>query len=350
MMNYKGKYEVFNLEKIKTFNLSVRPNKVNIDIFLNPQDIIYSASDIESKIKNRIDYIANCIVSSRSENKPVVIFTGAHIVKNGLSLLLIDLIKRNLVTLVAGNGATAIHDFEICMIGETSEDIPKALDRGLFGMAYEFILINNSLSIGNRMKLGFGEALGRTINDECFREKVVKDINIEPESIVFKYPEFSIISNCYKENIPFTVHVGIGTDVIDQHPSFNGENKGGCSGRDFLIFVNELTKFTNGGVFLNIGSAVTGPEVLLKSISMATNIGFSPSNLVTADFDMREEATGKELDENYYTYYFRDQKSIVRRIPESLGGQGFYIKGNIKKTIPYLYKKVVEKIKKAAFK
>ncbi|MCL5069520.1 MAG: hypothetical protein M1308_01265 [Actinobacteria bacterium] len=350
MMNYKGKYEVFNLEKIKTYNLSGRTNKVNTDVFLNPQDIIYTPSDIEYETKNKIDYIADCIVSNRSENKPVVIFTGAHIVKNGLSLFLVDLVNKNLVTLVAGNGATAIHDFEICLIGETSEDVPKALDKGLFGMAYEFILINNSLSVGNRMKLGFGEALGRTINDECFRKKVVKDINTESESIVFKHPEFSIISNCYRKNIPFTVHVGIGTDVIDQHLSFNGENKGGCSGRDFLIFANELTKFADGGVFLNIGSAVTGPEVLLKSISMATNIGFSPSNLVTADFDMREEVRGKELDENYYTYYFRDQKSIVRRIPESLGGQGFYIKGNIKKTIPYLYKKVIEKIKKAGFK
>lgn len=344
MMTYKGKYEVFNLEKIKTYHLSRRPNKVNVGIFLNPQDIIYAPSDIEPETKNKIDYIADCIVFNRSENKPVVIFTGAHIVKNGLSLFLVDLINRTLVTLVAGNGATAIHDFEICLIGKTSEDIPKALDKGLFGMAYEFILINNSLSVGNRMKLGFGESLGRTINNEYFREKVVKDVNTEPELKIFKYPEFSIISNCYKKNIPSTIHVGIGTDVIDQHPSFDGENKGGCSGRDFLIFAYELTKFTNGGVFLNIGSAVTDPEVLLKSISMATNAGFSPGNLVTADFDMREEAVGKELDENYHTYYFRDQKSIVRRIPEFFGGQGFYIKGSIKETIPYLYKKVIEKI------
>ncbi len=132
--------------------------------------------------------------------------------------------------------------------------------------------------------------------------------------------------------------------MTDQHPSFDGQAKGGCSGRDFLIYTNEIAKLTNGGVLLNIGSAVTGPEVLLKAVSMAANTGNVPNNIINADFDLRDRQPGATNDESSQGYYFRDQKSIVTRIPRAFNGKGFYIQGNQKQTFPLLYKKIVERL------
>jgi hypothetical protein len=264
------------------------------------------------------------------------------LIKNGLGPLLADLVKRRLVSLVAGNCATAIHDFELALIGQTSENVPDALGKGRFGMAYEFAYINNAISLGNENKLGCGESLGKTICDEDFRCSVLASVAKDNSPSSFSHPQVSVLTACYEKNIPFTVHVGIGTDVIDQHPSFDGQAKGGCSGRDFLIYTNEISKFTNGGVILNIGSAVTGPEVLLKAVSMAANAGAVPNDIITADFDLRSYEPKAMGDESKEGYYFRDQKSIVTRIPQGFNGKGFYIQGDQKQTFPLLYKKIVE--------
>jgi len=210
-------------------------------------------------------------------------------------------------------------------------------------MAYEFAYINVAISLGNRQKLGFGEALGKMICDEDFRRQV---FSLLPGKILadgFLHPEVSVLAACYKNNVPFTVHAGIGTDVTDQHPSFDGQAKGGCSGRDFLIFANEVAKFTEGGVFLNVGSAVTGPEVFLKAVSMAANIGKVPGKLITADFDLRDYSAEQMTDESSQGYYFRDQKSIATRIPQAFSGKGYYINGNQKQTFPQLYKMILDR-------
>jgi len=246
------------------------------------------------------------------------------------------------VTLVAGNGATSIHDFELALIGETSENVPAALDKGQFGMAYEFAYINMALSVGNQQKLGLGESLGRMIVDEAFQRQLFALMAKEGSVTKFRHPEVSVLAACYRRGIPFTVHVGIGTDVIDQHPSFDGQAKGGCSGRDFLIYTNEVTKLTKGGVVLNIGSAVTGPEVLLKAVSMAANVGAVPHGILTVDFDLREHEPKQMSDESAQGYYFRDQKSVVTRIPQAFGGRGLYIGGDQKKTFPFLYRTIIE--------
>jgi hypothetical protein len=223
--------------------------------------------------------------------------------------------------------------------------VPAALDRGRFGMAYEFAYLNMALSVGNQQKLGFGESLGRMIADETFRKQLfalaLKDGSIQE----FRHPEVSVLAACYRRGVPFTVHAGIGTDVIDQHPSFDGQAKGGCSGRDFLIYTDEVTKLTKGGVVLNIGSAVTGPEVLLKAVSMAANVGAVPHGILAADFDLREHEPGQMGDESAQGYYFRDQKSVVTRIPQAFGGRGLYIQGDQKKTFPLLYRTIIEALK-----
>ncbi|NQT00466.1 MAG: hypothetical protein HQ580_00430 [Planctomycetes bacterium] len=343
-MQYDGKYKVFDNNKINTYPLSTRSNKVTLDDLIKPGDIDNVVIDLPDKICSDIETIARAIVSCRKSDKPVVLFTGAHLIKNGLGPLLADLVRRGLVTLVAGNCATAIHDFELALIGQTSENVPDALSKGRFGMAYEFAYINCALSIGNKYKLGCGESLGRMMCDEDFRKEVLALTGKVNSALNFSYSLASVLSACYENEVPFTVHVGIGTDVIDQHPSFDGEAKGGCSGRDFLIYTNEITKLTNGGVLLNIGSAVTGPEVLLKAVSIAANAGTVPNNIITADFDLRVHEPKAMGDESKEGYYFRDQKSILTRIPQAFNGKGFYIQGDQKQTFPLLYKKIVEQL------
>ncbi|MBA7598359.1 hypothetical protein ES703_05373 [subsurface metagenome] len=217
-------------------------------------------------------------------------------------------------------------------------------------MAYEFAYMNCALSIGNKYKLGCGESLGRMMCDEDFRKEVLALVGEVSSPLSFCCPLASVLSACYENEVPFTVHVGIGTDVTDQHPSFDGQAKGGCSGRDFLIYAHEITKLTNGGVLLNIGSAVTGPEVLLKAVSMAANTGQVANNIITADFDLRDYNAGAMSDESCPGYYFRDQKSIVTRIPQAFAGKGFYIQGNQKQTFPLLYKKIMAKLQRTGRK
>jgi hypothetical protein len=265
-------------------------------------------------------------------------------VKNGLNRLLVDLIHEGLFTIISGNGATSIHDFELALMGETSEYVPQALEKGEFGMAYEFNFINAALSVGNKNKLGYGESVGKMICKKSFRKKVAKYLGIEPNAINFAHPELSIAAACYGMKISFTVHVGIGTDVLDQHFWFDGCAKGGCSGRDFLIYTQEVSKLMNGGVILNIGSVVTGPEVFLKAASMVGNVKQTPNDILTANFDLRQYKPETATNESTVGYYFRDQKSIVTRIPQAYGGKGFYIEGNQIQTIPYLYQQLIKQL------
>ncbi len=341
-MEYEGRYKAFDATRVRAYPLSTRSNKVTFDDLVFPKDLCDLTVELPAPIQADIRTVAQAIVAARGEGKPVVLFTGAHLIKNGLGPLLVNLVERDCVTLVAGNGATSIHDFELALIGETSENVPAGLDKGQFGMAYEFGYINIALAVGNQQRLGFGESLGRMISDETFQKQLF-DLGVKDGSIAkFQHPEVSVLAACYRQGIPFTVHAGIGTDVIDQHPSFDGQAKGGCSGRDFLIYTNEVTKLTKGGVILNIGSAVTGPEVLLKAVSMAANVGSVPRGILTADFDLREHEPGQMADESAQGYYFRDQKSVVTRIPQAFGGRGLYIGGDQKKTFPLLYRTIIE--------
>ena len=343
-MEYKGRYKVFDPGQIVTYPVSERTNKVKLDDLVEP-DLVSQMTFIASKdVEDNLDQLAREIVSAREKNRPVLLFTGAHLIKNGLSKLLTDLVKRGLIAMISGNGATSIHDFELGLIGETSEYVPQALEKGQFGMAFEFNYINGALIVGNRYKLGYGESVGRMISDALFRNEVENTLELKKNSIDFAHPEISVQAVCYENSIPVTIHAGIGTDVLDQHLFFDGEAKGGCSGRDFLIYTEEISRFTEGGVILNVGSAVTGPEVFLKAASMAGNTGHTPGRIITADFDLRPYNPEKFTDENSVGYYYRDQKSIVTRVPQAYGGLGYYIEGNQKQTFPLLYKKLLELI------
>ncbi len=341
-MEYKGRYKVFDPGQIVTYPVQERSNKVKMDDLLAPHHLNNMVFSVPEDVEKDIEILAKEIIKAREKKKPVALFTGAHLIKNGLSLLIGDLVKRGFFNIISGNAATSIHDFELGLIGETSEYVPQALEKGQFGMAFEFNYINAALSLGNRDSLGYGEAIGRLICDESFRSEVTDFLNLESGSINFMHPELSLQAICYENKVPMTIHAGIGTDVIDQHSYFDGEAKGGCSGRDFLVYTHEISKLTSGGVVLNIGSAVTGPEVFLKAASMAANSGHVPNKIITANFDLRPYNPDNFTNENAVGYYYRDQKSIVTRVPEAFGGRGYYIGGNQKQTIPLLYKKLLE--------
>ena len=344
-MEYKGKYNAFDPSAIKTYPISGRKNKVKLADLVFPDKVMALKNDLPDAVLADIRNLAGSIAASREKGRSVICFTGAHLIKNGLGPLLVELVNCRIVSLVAGNVATAIHDFELALIGQTSENVPNALGKGRFGMAAEFAYINAAMSLGDEENLGLGESLGRTICDEAFRERVFAKAAIDDGPLSFGHTEVSVLAACYQNDIPFTVHAGIGTDVTDQHPSFDGRAKGGCSGRDFLIYTSEITKLTAGGVILNVGSAVTGPEVLLKAVSMAANVGRAPSGIVTADFDIREYRPDEMSDESSSAYYCRDLKSVVPRIPQAFQGKSVYVRGNKKQTFPLLFKMIIERIR-----
>ncbi|MCK5821863.1 MAG: hypothetical protein KAH17_08250 [Bacteroidales bacterium] len=341
-MDYKGIYKIFDAEKIKTYPVSERTNKFKLSDLLKPEDIDRMSFDVSEEAEGNISLLAREIISAREKNNPVLFFTGGHLIKNGLSGLLGDLVKRGLITMISGNAATSIHDFELALIGETSEYVPQALEKGQFGMAYEFNYINAAINLGDKYCLGYGEAVGKMICDKQFRDEAVKTLKPDHPSFEFMHPDISLQAICYENKVPLTIHVGIGTDVIDQHAYFDGRAKGGCSGRDFLIYAKEISELTEGGVVLNVGSAVTGPEVFLKAASMAGNIGNIPKGIITANFDLRTYNPDDFTNENAVGYYYRDQKSIVTRVPQAYGGQGYYVGGNQKQTLPLLYKKLLQ--------
>ncbi len=341
-MEYKGRHKIFDATKIKTYPISQRDNKVQLEDLLDPKQVASNDYNVLPEVDENLRLLAKEVIRHRNEKLPIILFTGAHLIKNGLGLLLADLVDRDIFTCVGGNMATSIHDFELAMIGQTSEYVPKALEKGQFGMAYEFAYINTAMNLGHSLLLGLGESLGKTIMDETFRGKVLAKVWKEGSPDQFLHPDKSVLATCYKKNIPFTIHVGIGTDVTDQHVSFDGAAKGACSGRDFLIYTNEIAKLSEGGMVLNIGSAVTGPEVFLKAASMTGNIGKVPKGIVTADFDIRPFHRSHITNESETGYYYRDQKSIVVRVPEAYGGKGYYVEGNQKQTFPLFYKYVTE--------
>jgi hypothetical protein len=176
-MDYKGQYKIFDTDGIKTHPLKLRKNKVRYDDVLSPEQIRTKEFALSKIQQESIRTVAEHVIQMRKAKKPVLLFSGGHLIKNGLGRLLIDLIDRDLITLVAGNSATTIHDFELALIGQTSEDVPSALEKGEFGMAYEFVFQNAALALGNELDLGYGESLGRMICDSGFRDRVLARIS-----------------------------------------------------------------------------------------------------------------------------------------------------------------------------
>jgi phosphoheptose isomerase len=309
--------------RIKTYPISQRKNLVKLEDLIDPEA---PPPYFESQ---ELKEVAKTIVEARRKGRPVLWMMGAHVIKCGLGPVLIDLMERGVVSHVASNGAASIHDFEIALIGETSEDVATSIEDGTFGMAEETgLLMNIAIQRGVRDGLGYGESLGRMISEDNR----------------FKFKKYSVLYHAYRLGIPFTVHVALGTDIIHQHPACDFSAIGEASGIDFKKYVYTVSRLDEG-VFLNFGSAVIGPEVFLKALSIARNLGFKVERFTAANFDLkliRDYTRPRKKDEE--EYYYRPLKNIVIR-PTSLGGKGFHITGDHAVTIPNLRHLVVMMLK-----
>jgi hypothetical protein len=256
--------------------------------------------------------VAQAIVKARRRGRPVIVGMGAHVVKVGLGPLVVDLMERGIVTAVAMNGAVIIHDFELALMGHTSEEVDAEIDSGRFGMAEETgRMLNEAITRGMKEGQGLGEALGQFIN----RNKAQ-----------FPHRATSLLATGARLGIPVTVHVAIGTDIIHMHPSADGAAIGAGSMIDFRRLAAVVAGM-EGGVYLNLGSAVILPEVFLKTVSLGRNLGHPLMDITTVNMD-------------FLTHY-RPMTNVVRR-PTQKGGKGYALTGHHEIMVPLLAASVIE--------
>jgi hypothetical protein len=309
---------MININKIKTYSVKKRFSKVNIGDFAKAPLRGRSFSGFYQSLPNILKAkdlrnVAESVVKAHKKKKAIIFMAGAHVVKCGLNPALIELIKKKLITCICLNGAGIIHDFEIAFQGKTSEDVGENLKTGRFGMGKEPAeFINNAVKEGVAEGLGLGEAVASKISTAKLR-----------------YKNLSLLYNANKYKIPVSVFVAIGTDIIHQHPSFDASLTGEGSLRDFHQLVEEVCRLNNGGVVLNFGSAVVLPEVFLKALNLARNLGHKVKDFTTANFDM--------------IYHYRPLLNVVCRPVES-GGEGYYIVGHHEIMLPLLAQAIIDKL------
>ena len=307
-------FQTLDLSQVRTYPLPQRPSLVAL------QDLVTPDAPVPPFANPELAEVAGRIADARRRGSPVIWMIGAHVVKRGLAPLLIDLLERGAITHLASNGAATIHDFEIALSGSTSEDVATSLEDGSFGMADETgSMMNRAIRLGAGQGLGIGESLGRLLaEDERFR-----------------FRRYSLLYTCYRLRLPYTVHVAIGTDIIHQHPECDFAATGWGSGQDFRIFVTSVSHL-EGGVFCNVGSAVIGPEVFLKALSIARNLGHTVRSFTTANLDLVPlHDYRRPIGDDVPEYYYRPRKNVVNR-PVSLGGRGYHITGDHRVTLPNL--------------
>ena len=306
-----------DLRKIRTTALAGRKCKVMIRDFAKTAKKGESFKEFYDSLPhilaaNDLKSLVGAVVSAYRKKRMIMVMMGAHVIKCGLSPLIIDLMKRKIIRAVALNGAGIIHDTEIAMIGRTSEDVGEGIVDGSFGMAAETAsFINGAIEAGFRRGTGIGEALGGAISKAKLPHR-----------------NLSILANGYALNVPVTVHVAIGTDIIHQHPSANGEAIGEGSLLDFKNFIYNVSNL-EGGVVMNFGSAVILPEVFLKAVTVSRNLHSKPSVFTAANFDMINQ--------------YRPRQKVLSR-PTSMGGESYSIIGHHEISIPLLYRSIIESI------
>lgn len=318
-----SKYERFDRRKLLIRPLAERKHDLHLDFCLKAGEAPLDYSD------SCLPVVAGRMRAASRAGAQRVLMMGAHVVKAGASRVVIDLMERGFVNQVALNGAGAIHDYELARIGATTESVARYIRSGEFGLWRETGELNDWISEAAGSPLGLGENLGRRL-------------------IESGYPnlDVSILAAGYRLSIPVTVHVGIGYDIIHEHPNCDGAKLGAASYTDFLIFTRGIEKL-QGGVMLNFGSAIMGPEVYLKALSMARNVARQEGRMInrftTAVFDLvpiRGDIHA-ELQKDDPGYYFRPHKTILVRTVAD-GGESFYFCGDHRATLPALRRALLE--------
>ena len=312
-----NKIKPISLNNVKTFSIKNRKSKVSLisqasvfnkgqtfRAFIEKLPDILAAKDFKSVVAS--------IVSARNKNKHVILGMGAHPIKVGLSPVIIDLIKKGVITALATNGACIIHDFELSFIGRTSEDVAKEILSGSFGMAKETgVYLNRAIKKGIKDGKGIGESVGEMIYKSNFRFK-----------------EQSLFGNAFNMNIPATVHVAIGTDIIHMHSGTDGQAIGAGSFTDFKILASVVADL-EGGVYINLGSAVILPEVFLKALTLARNLGYKVENITTVNMD--------------FIQHYRPSMNVLHR-PTMNKGNSYALTGHHEIMFPLLAAAIIERM------
>ncbi len=310
------KYVPLNLWSVKTYPLMARPSKVSAR---DAAHVWRAGGTFRAYLDSLPNHLAvqslrdivAAVLEARRRGKPVILGMGAHVIKVGLSPILVDLLERGLVTAAAMNGAGAVHDFELAWAGFTSEDVEAQLVEGHFGMAEETgRFINEAVMEGVRAGLGFGRALGERL------------LAAQPPHI-----SQSLLAACARLDLPCTVHVALGTDIVHMHPSCDGAAVGEATQRDFRLLAAVVADLGDGGVYLNVGSAVLLPEVFLKALTLARNLGHRVRDFVTANLD--------------FIQHYRPTENVVRR-PVAQGGRGYALTGHHELLVPLLAAALIE--------
>ena len=311
----KTPIDPIDLSSLRTYSLSDRPSKVSIGhlgrpwtpggaftAFLQRLPAVLAAEDLKAAIQ--------ALARAACRSRMVIFGMGAHVIKVGLSPLIIDLMERGIIGLVALNGAGIIHDLELAMAGKTSEDVEAALDDGRFGMARETgHFLSAAIARAGREGIGLGEAVGREIL-----------------AAGLAHADVSLLAAGARLRIPVTVHVAMGTDIIHMHPDFDPAAAGAASHLDFRRFAAAVTRLEEG-VYLNLGSAVILPEVFLKATSLARNLGHRIDHVTTINMD--------------FVRHYRPLTNVINR-PTARGGKGINLVGHHEIMLPLLAAGIVE--------
>ena len=307
--------EPLDFSNLQTYSVHDRHSKVTVDDFARPMEAGMNVRELLERLPGQLagkDFpeLVQRIVTAHREGKPVLLGMGAHVIKVGLNPVLIDLMQKGIISAIALNGAGIVHDAEIAMVGRTSEEVADVLGAGAFGAAKETgEVLNGAIRKGAEKNIGLGQAVGQMLLEQDF-----------------PFNGQSILAQARKLDIPVTVHVAVGTDIIHIHPSADGAATGKTSHHDFRIFCSLVSQL-DGGVYLNIGSAVLLPEIFLKALTVVRNLGYTVKNLTTANFD--------------FIRHYRPTTNVVHR-PTLEGGRGFNFTGHHELMIPLLAAAVLD--------
>ncbi|MBW2573983.1 MAG: hypothetical protein JRC88_00595 [Deltaproteobacteria bacterium] len=310
-------FKPIDLSRVKTYPLSERKSKVSSSDFAKTwqkgsyfKEFLDSLPDVLAG--SHIKTVISSIAAAFKNKKTVVFAMGAHVIKVGLNTIVVDLMERGIITAVAMNGAGIIHDSELAMTGQTSEDVAASIDDGSFGMAHEInSFLNNAIHKAGQKSSGLGEAIGLAMIEENL-----------------PFLDRSILAAGTRLGIPVTVHVAFGTDIIHMHPGFDPNAAGAATHIDFRTFASVIATL-EGGIYLNVGSAVILPEVFLKAVSLVRNLGHNLDNFTTVNMD--------------FIRHYRPITNVVNR-PTARGGQGFNLTGHHEIMLPLIAAGVIEEI------
>ncbi|HSG80794.1 MAG TPA: hypothetical protein VLC48_00985 [Gemmatimonadota bacterium] len=309
-----SKYRSADLTKARTIPFAQRKNKVSVEQFAAVpdwngfnRDPLANLPDVLAARELRA--VADAIAAAHRAGRAVVFMLGGHVVKTGCSPLLVDLLQRRVITHLALNGATAIHDYEIARFGQTSEDVAENLANATFGMVEETGReMNDAFQRGQVEGWGMGEALAQALIDHGAA-----------------HADVSLLVAAYEAGVPVTVHVAVGAEIVHQHPSCRGAALGETSYTDFRVLVESLAELGDGGVVVNVGSAVVLPEVFLKALTLSRNLGNEVNDFTAVNLDMIR--------------HYRPEVNVIGR-PVQAGGRGIHIAGHHEIMIPLLYRAV----------